>query len=255
METAKIPWYADENGFYSEDYFDIVNIASVNEMAASQCDFIEKVLQLPKGSKILDLCCGHGRLSVPLAQRGFDMTGQDINSYFLKIAGEEALKNGLKINFIRGDMRQIDFSGHFDAVLNMFTSLGALESDEEDEKVFREVNKALKPGGKFIVEYVNKDFIFRRFMESDAREIPGGYVRINRFYNHLTSSHRETYDIYRNDELVKHIEIKFRFYALTELIAMLERSGFSVRHVFGGFDDIPVSFDSKSCFIVSEKTK
>lgn len=253
METSSIPWYADENGFYSEDYFDIINIASVNEAVSAQCDFLEEVLKLPKSAKILDLCCGHGRLTVPLAMRGYHMTGQDINSYFLKLAGEEAEKNGLGVNFIRGDMRKIDFTGHFDAVLNMFTSLGALESDEEDEKVLREVFKALKPGGKFIIEYVNKDFIFRHFKETDKREIPGGYVEINRKYNHLTSSHRETYDIYRNGSLVKHTELKFRFYALTELFAMLKRSGFNVLDVFGGFDHIPVTFDTKSCVIISEK--
>jgi SAM-dependent methyltransferase len=253
MDTIKDPWYADENGFYSKDYFDLVNIASDNDLAASQCDFLEEILKLPADSKILDLCCGHGRLTLPLARRGYKMTGQDINSYFLKIAGDEAAKMGLSVNFIRGDMRKVEFSAHFDAVLNMFTSLGALESDEEDEKVFREVHKSLKPGSKFIIEYVNKDFIFRRFMESDTREIPGGYAKINRFYDHISSSHRETYDIYRNQQFVKHIELHFRFYTITELIAMLKRSGFSVVSVFGGFGHIPVTFDSKSCVIVSEK--
>ena len=253
MDTPKIPWYADENGFYSKDYFDIINIASDNDLAASQCDFLGQVLKLPEGAKILDLCCGHGRLSLPLAQLGFEVTGQDINSYFLEIARAEARKMGIKVEFLQGDMRKIGFSSYFDAVLNMFTSLGALESDDEDEKVFREVHKALKPGCKFIIEYVNKDFIFRRFKETDTREIKGGHVEIKRFYDHISSSHRETYDIYRDNMPVKHIEIHFRFYALTELIAMLKRSGFSVIAVLGGFGDIPVTFDSKSCVIVSEK--
>jgi SAM-dependent methyltransferase len=152
-------------------------------------------------------------------------------------------------------MREIPFENEFDAVLNMFTSFGFFGSDEEDGKVIKAVNKALKMGGKFIMDYVNKDFIIRRYTAEDRREITSGYVKIKRIYDHLKCSHLDLFDIYINDKLVKHVECDFRFYAVTELTAMLTRNGFKILNVFGNFDFAPLSFDTKNCIIVAEKVE
>jgi len=249
----QIPWYSDEAGFFGEHYFNIVNIVPVNEDTPNQCDFLEKVLDLKKGSKILDLCCGHGRITTELAKRGYNMTGQDINNYFLDIAGNKAREESLNINYVKSDMRKIPFKNEFDAVLNMFTSFGFFGSDEEDEKVIAEINKALKPGGKFLMDYVNKDFIIRRAKTEDTRQIKDGYVKIKRIYDHLKCSHHELFDIYQNDVFIKRVETDFRFYAASELARMLKVNGFKILKVFGGFDYSPLSFDSKGCIIIAEK--
>lgn len=247
------PWYSDESGFFGEHYFDIVNIDPVNENTPHQCDFIEKVLELKKGSKILDLCCGHGRITNELASRGYNMTGLDINSYFLDIAKKNAGDNNQYINWIKSDMREIPFENEFDAALNMFTSFGFLGSDEEDEKVISAVNKAIKPHGKFLMEYVNKDFIIRRATAEDTRQINDGYVKIKRIYDHLKCSHHEYFDIYQNDKFIKSVETDFRFYAASELAAMFKRNGFKILNTYGDFDFVPLSFDSKGCIILAEK--
>ncbi len=249
----KQPWYSDETGFFGEHYFDIVNIDPVNENTPHQCDFIEKVLFLKKGAKILDLCCGHGRITNELAGRGFEMTGQDINSYFLDIAEKNACDMNLSIKWIKGDMRVIPFENEFDAVLNMFTSFGFLGSDEEDEKVIKAINRALKPQGKFLMEYVNKDFIIRRAKTEDTRQIKGGYVKIKRIYDHLKCSHHEYFDIYQNEKFIKRVETDFRFYAASELATLLKRNSFKIMDVYGDFDFGPLSFDSKGCIILAEK--
>lgn len=255
MKTSenKLPWYSEEAGFFSEWYFDVVGIRPKDEIAPHECDFIEKVLELKKGSKILDLCCGHGRITTELAKRGYNMTGQDINNYFLDIAGKKAREERLNINYIKSDMRKISYKNEFDAVLNMFTSFGFFGSDEEDEKVIAEINKALKPGGKFLMDYVNKDFIIRRYMTEDTRKIENGYVKIKREYNHVKSSHLDSFDIYINDKLVKHFICDFRFYSVTELTSMFERNGFRIQHVYGNFEFDPLSFDSRGCIIIVEK--
>ncbi|MCI0449720.1 MAG: class I SAM-dependent methyltransferase, partial [Chlorobi bacterium] len=249
----KIPWYADETGFYSEWYFEIVGIEPKNENAPVECGFLEKVLKLKKGAKMLDLCCGHGRITNVLASRGYDMTGQDINRLYLSIAKKNADEKGLKIKWVKKDMRQIPFKNKFDAVINMFTSFAVFSSDEEDEKVIKQVSKSLKRGGKFVMDYVNKDFIIRRYLFEDRRKIKNGYVKIKREYNHVKSSHRDTFDIYIKGKLVKHIENDFRFYSVTELTSMMKRNGFKILNVYGDFNFAPLSFDTKNCIIVAEK--
>jgi ubiquinone/menaquinone biosynthesis C-methylase UbiE len=247
------PWYSEEAGFFSEWYFGIVGIKPKDEKAPIECDFIEKVLNLGKGTKILDLCCGHGRITNELAKRGYEMTGQDINRYFLDIAKRKTDEMGINIRWIKSDMRNVPFEKEFDAVINMFTSFGFFSSDEEDEKVIAQVSKALKKGGKFVMDYVNKDFIIRRYIAEDYREIENGYVKIKREYDHLKCSHKDYFDIYIDNKLVTQFENDFRFYSITELTAMFRRNGFKILNAYGGFDLSPLSFDCKNCIILAEK--
>ena len=95
---------------------------------------------------MLDLACGWGRIAVPLAQRGYRVTGIDLSETFVTMARESARAAGLDIDFRQGDMREIPFVGEFDAVIMMWTAFGVLESDEEDEKVLHAVARALRPG-------------------------------------------------------------------------------------------------------------
>src|SRR5690348_271959 len=94
------PWYSEEAGFFSEWYFGVVGIRPKDEKAPLECDFLEKVLKIDSGAKILDLCCGHGRITNELAKRGYNMTGQDINGYFLNIAKENADEKGLNVRWV-----------------------------------------------------------------------------------------------------------------------------------------------------------
>jgi ubiquinone/menaquinone biosynthesis C-methylase UbiE len=244
---------SEEAGFYSEWYFGIVGIRQKDEKAPYECGFLEKVLRLKKGAKILDLCCGHGRITNELASRGYNMTGQDINRFFFKIAKKNADEAGLKINWVKQDMRRIPFKNKFDAVINMFTSFAIFSSDEEDEKVIKQVSKALKRGGKFVMDYVNKDFIIKRYLVDDKRKFKNGYVKIKREYNHIKSSHKDTFDIYIKGKLVKRLENDFRFYSVTELTSMMKRNGFKILNVYGGFGFEPLSFDTKNCIIIAQK--
>ncbi len=130
-----------------------------------EVSFIDNVLKLPKGAKILDLCCGHGRHLIPLAKKGYDMTGLDLSEKALNLLRKNAKKEKIKARLIRGDMRKIPFSNEFDAIINMFTAFGYLETDYEDFKVLKQVSKALKPKGKFIIDIKNSDWLLANLEE------------------------------------------------------------------------------------------
>jgi len=131
-EKQIVPWYTEEGGFFSSDYFEEYVDDLTPERTKTEVDFLEKELKLKKGMNILDLACGHGRHAIELAKRGYLMTGQDINASFLKNAKQSAKKAGVEVNWIKSDIRQIPFEDEFDVVLNLFTSFGYLENDEED---------------------------------------------------------------------------------------------------------------------------
>ena len=141
-------WYEE---FFGEDYvrFHLRGGEWLEERTGPQCDFVVSALELQPGARVLDLCCGQGRHSVELAQRGYNVTGFDLSEYLLGLARTKAEKLGVEVEFVRGDMRELPWESEFDAVVNLWTAFGYLESDEEDERVLRSVGAALRPGGQF----------------------------------------------------------------------------------------------------------
>src|SRR3972149_5253640 len=139
VNNRDIPWYSEEAGLFGEVYLRTFGDLITEEQTQIETNFLETSLKLQPGVKIFDLCCGHGRHSVELAKRGYNVTGQDLNSHFLTVAKESADKAGVNITWIKDDMRNIAFENEFDAVINMFTAFGYLGSDEEDQKVINGV--------------------------------------------------------------------------------------------------------------------
>ena len=110
--------------FFGEDYFEIYRDAFPAEHTAAQVDGIVALLGLDAGARVLDLACGHGRHAIPLAKRGFDVTGYDLSEVFLERARADAEAEGVTARWVRGDMRELPFDGELHAVINIFTASG-----------------------------------------------------------------------------------------------------------------------------------
>src|SRR5262245_30591864 len=100
-----------------------------------QVDLILALLNSP-GRDVLDLCCGPGRLSVPLAQKGFRVTGVDRTQFLLRKAKARAKTANVSIEWVGKDMRDFVRPRVFDAVISMFTSFGYFDNKQEDMLVF-----------------------------------------------------------------------------------------------------------------------
>ncbi len=115
-----------------------------------------KMLRPAGGERILDLACGSGRHAIELARRGFSVVGADISAELIEIANRAAAEPGLDASFVEGDLRDIDFESEFDLVLNLNDgAIGYLETDEENRRTFEVIARALKPGGRNLVQLPN----------------------------------------------------------------------------------------------------
>src|SRR5690606_10223639 len=112
-----------------------------DDKTRDEINFLEDVLQLPKGAKILDIPCGHARHAILLAQKGYQVTGIDIQDNFIKI-GQQNAKDIENISIKKGDMRDINYENEFAAVINMFTSFGYF-SDQENFAFLKKMARAL----------------------------------------------------------------------------------------------------------------
>lgn len=119
-----------------------------------------RMLQLEGYERVLDLATASGGRTIELCRRGFDVVGAEADTYLLEMASGEAELNGLEPSFVEEDPRYITFDSEFDVVLSL--GGGALEHfdyDEENERAFRAAARALRPGGRLLMQLPNLIFI------------------------------------------------------------------------------------------------
>src|SRR5438046_9654654 len=150
------PWY---RRLFGDNYLDVYGQQWSAEGAEHEASFVERALALKAGESLLDLCCGPGRHALLLAQRGLRVTALDLSQPYLDAAAAEAKRRGIEIETVRADMRAPGFDGRFDAVINMFSSFGYLESEAEDAKVLQGVAAALRPSGRPLFDLIKREWV------------------------------------------------------------------------------------------------
>jgi len=244
-------WYRE---FFDDLYLRVYQPLEAPEQVRREVDFIVKALDLPAGAKVLDLCCGQGRHSLELARRGFQVVGVDLSEALLYAARKRAESEGLSVTFLHCDMREIDFADEFDAVINMFTSFGYLESEAEDEKVLGKVAQALKSGGKFLLDVVNRDRLVRDFQAREWHAADEGWLVLEeRTFDHLSGRMETRWVCVARDGVRYERLSSVRLYTASELRMMLERAGLKVTNLFGDYDGSPYSWDSQRLIVVACK--
>jgi SAM-dependent methyltransferase len=254
----KQPWYVE---FFRDDYVrywlggELAALVS-SERTAQEVAFMEDALALPAGASVLDLCCGHGRHAVALAQKGYRITGLDLSAYHLRLARQAAARAKVDIEWVRADMREIpqEMTGRFDAVINMFTSFGFLESEAEDQKVLDGVARALKPGGKFVIDFINREWVIRQYQEREWKQQGDVIVLEQRRFDLATGRNTAEATVVEADGSKRSFEVVMRMYTAVELISMLRAAGLRWRRLWGDFDGRDLSLDSRRLIVLSEKT-
>jgi SAM-dependent methyltransferase len=104
------------------------------------------------GGRVLELGCGSGRLTIPIAQAGVDITGADLSQSMLDAARSKAVTAGVAIEFVQADMRTFDLGHPFAVIVIPGNSLLHLLSIDELKQCFRRVRSQLTSGGKFVFD-------------------------------------------------------------------------------------------------------
>ncbi|MDR2071274.1 MAG: class I SAM-dependent methyltransferase, partial [Treponema sp.] len=126
--------------------------------------------------RVLDLCCGFGRITLELARRGFAPVGVDITSAYLETARNDAAYENLDIEFVRSDVRSFKRPAAFDLAVNLYISFGYFENPEDDRLLAQNARDSLKDGGAFIIETLGKEIAVRDFVEAEWFERAGFMV-------------------------------------------------------------------------------
>jgi SAM-dependent methyltransferase len=252
MTRRRSKWYVDffRDGFYQRAWAP----AERFQRAEREVDFIVEALGLPAGASVLDLCCGEGRHTVALARRGYRMTGLDLSALHLRLARQAAKEAGVSVRWHRADMRDIPWEGEFDTVINVFTSFGYFESDDEDFKVLAGAVRVLKPGGRFLLDTINREWLVRHLETHGWQEGADGTLSIeDRSFDLLTGRQRNRVLSIYPDGTRREREIDLRMYTLKELVDMLSRAGLVTRGTWGAFDGRDYGLDTRRMIVLAEK--
>jgi SAM-dependent methyltransferase len=211
--------------FFEGLYGRVLAATFPQETSREQALLIRRLLRARRGQKVLDVPCGQGRITLPLARMGLAMTGVDVTASFLERARRRARRENLLINYLRDDMRRIDFESEFDAAFNWFGSFGYF-SDADNIEFCRRVLRALKPGGRFLVEALNKSWLLSHFRRESQHDRIGGVLirqhsRLNSRRTHILT----TWTLRRGSALERHA-VKMRLFNGAEIRKLLRTAGF-----------------------------
>ena len=196
-----------------------------------------------KDTYILELCCGTGRLTIPIAKDGYDISGVDYTSSMLERAKAKASEAGLEVEFIETDIRTLDLQKKFDLIFIPFNSIHHLYQNEDLFKAFNVVKNHLKAGGLFLLDCFNPNIQYIVEEEKEQKEIAtyttedGRDVLIMQImrYERKTQINRVEWHYYINGEFDSIQNLDMRMFFPQELDSYLEWNGFKIIHKFGSF--------------------
>jgi SAM-dependent methyltransferase len=223
------PWFEEA---FDEDYLRTLPFMTPDQ-TLREVSFIKQSLRPPTEGELLDVGCGYGRHAIELGQGGYRVTGVDLSLPLLIRAADESQRRALSVNFVHADMREMAFENQFDGAYSFLTSFGYFD-EETNLKVASSICRALRPGGRFLVDIINRDYIVSGLPTRVWWEGEGCVVLEEVDFNFQTSrlSVRRSV-VFQDGRQVEH-DMSIRAYSLHELGKLLRQAGFRVLEVSGG---------------------
>ena len=245
------PEFDFEAVFDVDDYLYFYGDILTDELTDRQVNFLVRELNLASPLRILDLACGFGRHANRLAALGNDVTGIDLIPGFLEIARRDASSRGVQVQYIQGDMREIDYEEAFDLVLLLFTAFGYF-GDAENLSVLEKVLRALKPGGRLVFDLNNRDVLVKNMLPFVVYE-KGEDLMIDRSTFDSNTGRLVNRRIVIRGGRRKDLPYTVRLYNPTEIRAILDQAGFAHVRFYGNWDGDPLTSESGRMIMVAEK--
>ena len=212
------------------------------------------------GEPVLELACGSGRLTIPLANEGVNITGMDLSADMLDLAKLKASKAGVNIHFIEGDMRSFELGEKFKFIFIPAQSLSHLHTRAEIEECFACVRSHLADEGRFLIELFNSSV--RMLARETDRRYPVGQYEDPQAGSHVLVTEKVRYDaasqinhirwFFRDEKSNEETALSFEMkqYFPQEIDALLWYNGFLIEHKYGSYDEGEFSSDASKQLII-----
>ena len=184
---------------------------------------------------MLDVACGTGRHAAWFREAGGRVVGLDLSHQLLVRA-----RGATTVPLARSDVRWIPVRpGMMDLTVNLFTSFGYFDDDDEHRRALTEMLATIRPGGWFVLDFLNADQIRRNLVRREEGTVEGRPVTIRRW---LDDEGRHVFK--QIDVAGRRLLERVRLFGAAELEAMLSDQGCAVVHRAGDYDGAPLSPDA-----------
>ena len=231
--------------FFDELYLRTYGALQRGGDAEEQAHAAMQLVGLAPGADVLDAPCGYGRHSIPLAQAGHRVVGAD-RSQGLLAEARRAAGDADWPKWVQADHRDLPFAdASFDAVLNLFSSLG-YRGEDADRQTLAQFHRVLRPGGALIVETMHRDRLMSIFQARVWDPLPDGGILVeDRSFDYVAGEAETTHTLIDAEGRRESFAYRMRLYTATELVRLVQEAGFAQVDCFGGFDQEPLSRESR----------
>ncbi len=219
--------YYGSKGAYLKEHKDYFS----KKQLKKDVDFLIDTLNLSKKDTILDLACGHGRHTIELKKRGFNVDGLDFSDYLVKMAKQQARRENLQMNFYRQDIHNINLNKKYDKIFLFFSEFGLFDAD----KVLKNVKKILKKKGLFILDYDNVFRLTQYLIKHPKSSYEFDFLRM------------ELKEKRKNGPGVK-------YYTFPMLERLFQNNKLKIKSVYGNYKKDALDKNSKRIIIVSSES-
>lgn len=252
-----------------------MNSHSWTAKTVSEVDFLCKYL---RGTSVLDMGCGHGRHSLELASRGYDVTGIDYVKEHIEDARHMALEQRTEnVSFLVDDLRCTRLGNKFDSIICLYDVIGSFPNARDNIKLVKTAYENLKNGGVFILSVMNMELTEKLVNEENklsVRNNPEALFKLkassvmqnsgNIFDGDTMIIDTDSGLVYRKEqfdngsELSAEYIIRDKRYTMDEITKILTDTGFTViekRYTHAGFSEFyaPDDNNAKEILVVAEK--
>lgn len=235
-------WYRE---WFGEEYLDLYSYRDEEE-AKHHVAFFRQLFGRMR-DPLLDLACGSGRHLQEFLAHGYRAVGVDLSSVLLA-RGRQMNRD---MPLVRADMRTLPFpDATFGGLVNFFTSFGYFESEDDNAQAVREMCRVLKKEAWFLFDYMNVERELSRMVQREVREVEGGTVEIERWFDASSRMFNKKIRIGEKSFLER-----VRGYDLDEISMLFASSGFSVRNVYGDFRGAPFDRSSPRLIVVGTRRR
>lgn len=218
---------------------------------AFYCDLAQRV-----SGPVLEIACGSGLVTLPIAATGLEVTGVDLARPMLEHARKKAERQGLRIHWVEADARSFDLGTKYRFILLTGNAFQAFLRREDQEALLASVERHLTPDGIFAFETRNPSghdlatHLEEEFDQSYA-SIEGNHVSVSftQVYDPIAqvmywTSYRHWNDGARDHQKETHIACRFTY--PQELEALLHYNGFQIIEQYGNWEKATLSPSSPS---------
>lgn len=246
MKEKENEWYVN---WFNSSYYHLLYSHRDEEEAKLFINSLQSYFSFGHGERALDIPCGKGRHAISLSQKGLNVTGADLASENIRFAKGFSNKN---LNFIQYDMRFPVSNAEYDYVLNLFTSFGYFDSEEENIKVIRAFNQALRKDGILVIDFLNADQVIKGLVEEEKKEIKGIKFYITRKFS---EGKIQKHILVRDGVKEYHFMESVQAFGLDDFKRFFEKTGFDLFKVSGDYNLHDYNDHSNRLILFAKKIK